>query len=305
MYFYIYLQRGFFIYITMNRDIIKEFDIKYRVNGVTNETEPYINLKVEIDDKDFDAEYGAYIEDIKLYNQNTFVNPTNTSAGVSIFGSLYDENKIDKKQKITVSSVDDFFVADTNPAVVVGHYYKNSDVWTAYSDQTGVTQTYSLGTFYYSTESVKYNTLTFADITTIDISKQAIFIPTNKTKVYEIEDLQADPAFAQNFNISDDIIIVSVKIHPRPDDECQSDYVIKVIYNKAIFKKDIIMAIGEIADRCIIPMRLIDLFLRYKAFDVAIEVGDVEYICRLFKIFKHAKGFNNTIEYAPCGCLKH
>ena len=282
----------------MNRDIITA-DIDWDEN-----TNPFIDLKVAIDDADFDADHGAYIEDIKLYNQDTFVNPTNTSGGISIFSSLYDDNKIDKKQKITVSSVDDFFVADTNPAIVVGHYYKNSGVWTVYSDQTSVSQTYSLGTFYYSTENVKYNTLTFADITTIDISKQAIFIDTNKTKVYEIEDLQADPAFAQNFDISNDLIIISVKVHPNPNDECQSDYILKAIYNKRLLLLEAMAGVREIADTCIIPRRFIDFILRQKAIDLAEDNKDVDLLCKYFRMFSNSIGSNN-IEFAPCGCLRH
>lgn len=300
----------------MNRDIIKEFDIKYRVNEITHETEPYINLKVEIDDKDFDAEHGAYIEDIKLYNQDTFVNPTNTKDGVDIFNAAYNIYKVDDFQRID-NCIDELFIRDEEtPQTIVDHYKKVDGDYVPLEqgdlELLGLVS-YTFNNlddnnnpkyYYYNSSYTTYQNK-YVAVDYDNRKKEYFYEETIKTKIYDFKDLQNDSSFIQNFNISDDIIIVSVKIHPHPDDECQSDYIIKVIYNKAVFKKDIVMAVGEIADRCVIPMRLIDLFLRYKAFDVAIEVGDVENICRLFKIFKHAKGFNNAIEYAPCGCLKH
>ena len=283
----------------MNRDIITA-DIDWK-----EDTTPFIDLKVEIDDDDFSR--NIYIEDIKLYNQDSFVNPTNASGGISIFSDvLYSDKKVDKKKRITVESVDDFFVADEDPEVVDGHYLKNnSDEWVVYDSQTmvGVTQTYSLGTFYYSDETYKYNRLLFENIATFDITKHDIFIETDKTKVYDFKDLQNDSSFAQNFNISNDIIIISVKIHPNPDDKCQSDYILKAIYNKRLLLLESMAGVREINDTCTIPRRFIDFILRQKAIDLAQANNDIDLLCKYFRLFSGSIGTNN-IEFAPCGCLR-
>lgn len=283
----------------MNRDIITA-DIDWK-----EDTTPFIDLKVEIDDNDFSR--NIYIEDIKLYNQDSFVNPTNASGGISIFGDvLYGDKKVDKKKRITVTSVDNFFVDDKDPKVVDGHFIKNnSDEWVVYDSQTmvGVTQTYSLGTFYYSNESAKYNLLNFEDIATFDITKHDIFIETDKTKVYDFKDLQNDSSFVQNFNISNDIIIISVKIHPNPNDKCQSDYILKAIYNKRLLLLESMAGVREINDTCTIPRRFIDFILRQKAIDLAQANNDIDLLCKYFRLFSGSIGTNN-IEFAPCGCLR-
>jgi len=296
----IFTARIFYIHTTMNRDIITA-DIDWK-----EDTTPFIDLKVEIDDDDFSR--NIYIEDIKLYNQNSFVNPTNASGGISIFSDvLYGDKKVDKKKRITVTSVDDFFTADKNeqgePVAVENHFFKNDNVWTKYTTQTGVTQTYNLGTFYYSNESAKYNLLEFEDIATFDITKHDIFIETDKTKVYDFKDLQNDSSFTQNFNISNDIIIISVKIHPNPNDKCQSDYILKAVYNKRLLLLESMAGVREINDTCTIPRRFIDFILRQKAIDLAQANNDVDLLCKYFRMFSGSIG-TNKIEFAPCGCLR-
>ena len=295
----IFTARIFYIHTTMNRDIITA-DIDWK-----EDTTPFIDLKIEIDDEDFSR--NIYIEDIKLYNQDSFVNPTNANGGISIFSDvLYGDKKVDKKKRITVTSVDNFFIADEDPEVVNGHYLKNNNnEWVVYDSQTmvGVTQTYSLGTFYYSNESTKYNLLNFEDIATFDITKHDIFIETDKTKVYDFKDLQNDSSFVQNFNISNDIIIISVKIHPNPNDKCQSDYILKAVYNKRLLLLESMAGVREINDTCTIPRRFIDFILRQKAIDLAQANNDIDLLCKYFRLFFGSIGTNN-IEFAPCGCLR-
>ena len=304
----------------MNRDIIKEFDIKYRVNSTTQQTESYIDLRVAIDDVDFDAAHGAYIEDIKLYNQNTFVNPTNVNDGISIFSDLlYSDKKIDKYQ-LADNDINKLFKKNTDTPQTIENNYKLNDEENDYeplvaADLTTpglvsynfINRTPEDGegeevgiVYYYKTDSGTYSGVDYEHR-----HQNNFYTLTNKTKVYEYKDLQDDAQFKQNFDLSNDIIIISVKIHPHPSDTCQSDYIIKVLYNKLLFKNDIIAAIDEIGSRCVIPMRLIDFFLRMKAFEIAAETGDVEFMCRFMKMFNHARGLNGFIEYAPCGCLRH
>ena len=283
----------------MNRDIITA-DIEWGLDGEYNAS-PILNLKVEIDDADFSR--NIYIEDIKLYNQNTFVNPTNASGGISIINvPVIDNNpSIDNMKKITVNSVDNFFEEDGE--IIVGHYYKNSqEVWVerTQEDTTVITETYSLGEYYYSSN---YTRLLFSDISTFDITKNDIFIRTDKIKIYDYKDLQNDPLFTQNFDISNDIIIISVKVHPNPDDKCQSDYILKAVYNKRLLLLESMAGVREIADTCTIPRRFIDFILRQKAIDLAQENNDIDLLCKYFKMFSGSIG-TNKIEFAPCGCLR-
>ena len=280
----------------MNRDIITA-DIQWDEN-----TQPYIDLKVAIDDADFSR--NIYIEDIKLYNQNTFVNPTNASGGISIFGSLYNDKKVDNKKKIT-GNVDLLFVEDDTPTYTEGHYKKDDGDYVAIGVSEEPSTTYSFvndNKYYYNTSTTE-EVYSYSIITYNDRKKEYFYEVTDKTKIYDYEDLQNDPQFAQNFDISNDIIIISVKIHPNPDDKCESDYILKAIYNKRLLLLESMAGVREINDTCTIPRRFIDFILRQKAIDLAQANNDVDLLCKYFRMFSGSIG-TNKIEFAPCGCLR-
>ena len=108
----------------MNRDIIKA-EIEWKENEGETGISPHVNLRVEIDDKDFSADHGAYIEDIKLYNQDTFVNPTNVNDGISFFdNNLYSDKKIDKYQRVDNALNELFTENQTTPLTIEGNYKK-------------------------------------------------------------------------------------------------------------------------------------------------------------------------------------
>ena len=104
-------------------------------------------------------------------------------------------------------------------------------------------------------------------------------------------------------SIYNDIIIISVKIHSNPDDKCQSDYILKAVYNKRLLLLESMAGVREIADTCTIPRRFIDFILRQKAIDLAQENNDIDLLCKYFKMFSGSIG-TNKIEFAPCGCLR-
>ena len=302
MYFTLYLRRGIFIYTTMNRDIITA-DIEWGLDGEYNAS-PILNLKVEIDDADFSR--NVYIEDIKLYNQNTFVNPTNASGGISIINVPVVEGvpMIDNKKKIN-GNIDLLFVEDDTPTYTTGHYKKDNGDYVAVGVSEEPSTTYSFvneDKYYYNSSTVEgiYN---YVEITYADRKKEYFYEVTDKIKIYDYENLQNDPLFTQNFDISNDIIIISVKVHPNPDDKCQSDYILRAVYNKRLLLLESMSGVREIADTCTIPRRFIDFILRQKAIDLAQENNDIDLLCKYFKMFSGSIG-TNKIEFAPCGCLR-
>ena len=266
----------------MNRDIITA-DIQWK-----EDTTPYIDLKVEI--KEDDYKRNIYIEDIKLYNQNTFVNPTNPNGGISII-NVPEINKNYWYQK-TSNKKDELFEKDNN-----GIYKKVDGNYVLIVGEYGG-QKYSFHNdkYYYKNQEDEYELIDFEHNTEQDFyTKNLIY--------YEYKDLQNDSPFKQNFDINNDIIIISVKIHPNPDDKCESDYILKAIYNKRLLLLESMAGVREINDTCTIPRRFIDFILRQKAIDLAQANNDVDLLCKYFRMFSGSIG-TNKIEFAPCGCLR-
>jgi hypothetical protein len=295
----------------MNRYIIKTDSVEY-----DEQTNSYkLDLDVKIDDVDFDN--GVYIEDIKLYNQNMFVNPTNQSGGISFFDdTLYGEYK-DKYKKVDLfkdieyptNITTGFFELD-NPSVYndKNHYFLNVGVWTSTLGWQSISSgTYTLKDIYYISDG-EYTKVDIQYINNcitnhIDVTKIDYFINTNYVRAFFKENIQDEMLFYKNFNINNDIIIISVKIHPNPDDKCQSDYILKAVYNKRLLLLESMAGVREIADTCTIPRRFIDFILRQKAIDLAQENNDIDLLCKYFKMFSGSIG-TNKIEFAPCGCLR-
>ena len=292
----IFTARIFYIHTTMNRDIITA-DIEWGLDGEYNAS-PILNLKVEIDDADFNALNGVYIEDIKLYNQNTFVNPTNVNGGISIFDDAIFDNprKTFWYHKIP-NQIDKIFKKDDTPSIDDGHYMKeNGD----YIQATGTPEE----TFTFITNNPYFYNVSSDTFATVDYTnRDAENFYLQKPKAYEYKNLQMDSRFEQNFDISNDIIIISVKIHPNPDDKCESDYILKAVYNKRLLLLESMAGVREINDTCTIPRRFIDFILRQKAIDLAQANNDIDLLCKYFRLFSGSIGTNN-IEFAPCGCLR-
>lgn len=89
--------------------------------------------------------------------------------------------------------------------------------------------------------------------------------------------------------------------YPAPDTPCGMDNstVMGIAYNKRLIYNKAIGAIKELNDSCNIPKNFIDIFLKYKAFTLALKTG---HFTEAIKIWKYLKNSSITTISRGCGC---